>query len=118
MTLTQLTRAPLAAGLVVSVSPDVMGTVVTLSGEADLFTLPLVVDGLARAIADHDGSIIVDLADTDFIDTGNARALVRASQFLDDHGRTLTLRSPSRAAARLLDLLGFSSLIEPSGATP
>jgi anti-anti-sigma factor len=117
MTLTQLARPPLSAALVTSVSADDMGTVVTLRGEADLFTLPLVVDVLAGAIAEHDGAITVDLADTDFIDVGNARTLARAWQFLDDHGRTLTLRSPSRAAARVLGLLGLSPLVERDRAT-
>ena len=118
MTLTQLAPAPPAAGLVVSVSSDAVGTVVTLRGEADVFTLPLVVDVLTSAIADHDGPIIVDLTETDFIDVGNVRALARAWRFLDDRGRTLTLRSPSRAATRVLELLGLSPLIERTWATP
>ncbi len=69
-------------------------------------------DALARVIADNDGAIVVDLAETKFIDTGTARAFARASQFLGHRGRELTLRSPSRIAVRVLTLLGLSDLIE------
>ena len=116
MTLTELARPIVPAGaLVASVSADGMATILTLVGEADLFTLPVVVDVLARVIADSDGPIIVDLANIKFINSGSARVLARASQFLDDRGRTLTVRSPSRMAGRILGLLGLSHLIESAG---
>jgi anti-anti-sigma factor len=120
MTLTQLTPlvGPMPSpALVASVAQEAMGTVVTLRGEADVFTLSFVVDVLAAAIADHDGAVIVDLTDTAFIDAGTARALARARQCLDDRGRRLTVRSPSETAARVLGLLGLSALIEPDCAT-
>jgi hypothetical protein len=44
-------------------------------------------------------------------------ALARAWQFLDGRGRTLTLRSPSRVASHVLELLGLSGLIEPEQVT-
>ena len=116
MTLTEFAQPTVPAdALVASVCADGMATVVTLRGEADIFTLPVVVNVLARAIADHDGPIIVDLVYTEFIDTGSVRALARAWQVLNDRGRTLTLRSPSRGAGRVLGLLGLSQLIEPDG---
>ena len=114
MTLTELPQPTVStAALVASVAADGGATVVRLRGEADLSTLPMVVDVLARAIAESDGPFIVDLADTEFIDTGTARALARAWQFLDDCGRTLTVRSPCRLALRVLTLLDLGHLIEP-----
>jgi anti-anti-sigma factor len=101
-----------AEALVASVSADSTAAVITLCGDADLFTLPVVVDVLTRVIADHDGPVIVDLAQIEFIDSGTVHALARASRFLVDHGRTLTLRSPSKAALRILTLLDLSHLIE------
>lgn len=98
--------------LAASVSTDGMATVITLRGEADLFTRPVVVDVLTRVIEDHDGPVIVDLSPTGFIDTGTVRALGRAGQLLNDRDRTLTLRSPSTLAVRILVLLGLSHLIE------
>lgn len=114
MTLTELAQPTLpAAPLVASVSTEGAATVVTLRGEADLFTLPIVVDVLARAIADHDGPVIVDLALTEFIDSGTVRTLARAWTFLDDRGRKLTVRSPSTMAVRMLELFGLTHRIEP-----
>lgn len=116
MTLTALappirTVAPFAP-FVATVTTDGTSAVVTLRGEADAFTLPVVLDVLTRAISEHEGPVIIDLADTSFIDVGTLRALGRASQSLDHRGRTLTLRAPSRMALRLLGLVGMSHLIE------
>jgi anti-anti-sigma factor len=118
MTLTEVAQPIVRAdALVASVSAEGTAAVVALHGEADLFTLPIVVDVLVRVIADSDGPVIVDLVDTQFIDSGTARALARGWQFLDDRGRTLTLRSPTRGARRVLALLGMSHLIQPDGMT-
>lgn len=115
MTLTELSQPTIpAAALVAAVSADGIATVITLRGEADAFTLPVVVDVLSRAIAASDGPVVVDLAETDFIDTRTVSALARAWQFLNDRGRMLTLRSPSRVAARVLGVLGLSHLVEPN----
>ena len=105
------------AVLTASTSTEGTAVIVTLRGEADLFTLPVVIDALARVIADHDGPVIIDLAPTDFIDTGTVRALARAWRLLNDRGRTLTLRSPSKVAVRVLGLLGLAHLIEPDRLT-
>ena len=117
MTLTQLAPRTMEAALAASVMRDPKGAVVVLRGEADAFTLPVLVDALISAIAEYDGVITVDLAHTEFIDSATSRALFRASQFLQARGRTLTVRAPTRAAARVLGLLGLSSLIEPNATT-
>jgi len=104
--------APFAVSIA-SASAEGGATIVTLRGEADVLTLPEIVDALARVIADYDGPVIVDLAQTDFIDTGTMRAFARAGQFLDNRGRTLTLRSPSKMAARMLDVLDLAHLLAP-----
>lgn len=101
------------APLMASVSTIGSTTIVVLSGEADVSTLPVVVDALARGTAASDGPVVVDLASTAFIDVGTGRAIARAWQALREHDRTLSLRSPSRTAARTLAILGLSHLIEP-----
>jgi anti-anti-sigma factor len=113
MTLTEVSEPTVnEPALVASVYKDGAATVIALRGEGDLFTLPVVVDVLARVIAASDGPVVVDLAQARFIDVNTLRAVSRASQFLNDHGRTLTLRSPSRMAARILELLDLSRLVE------
>ena len=118
MTLTEFAQSTLPAdALVASVSTKGDATVVGLRGEADLFTLPVIVDVLARVIADHDGPVVIDLAETAFVDTGSIHALARAAAALGERGRELTLRSPSWFAVRMLGLLDLSHLIEPVKAT-
>ena len=113
MPLTDLAQPTLPSdALVASVSSEGGAAVVALRGEADLFTLPIVVDMLARVVADHAGPVVVDLAETEFIDTGSVRAIARAAAILGDRGRALTVRSPSRMAVRMLAILGCSHLIE------
>jgi anti-anti-sigma factor len=104
-------------GLVVSVSAEGAATVIALRGEADPAVLPVLVDVLVRVIADHDGAVVVDLAQTEFIDTATVRVIGRAGQFLGDRGRQLTLRSPSRLAVHVLGFGGLSHLVEPDRAT-
>jgi len=112
MTLTELAQST-RPWLVVSSSTDGVATVIALRGEADPATLPLVVDILARVIADDEGAVVIDLAQTEFIDTATVRAIGRAGQLLGDHGRQLTLRSPSRLAVQVLAFGGLSHLVEP-----
>lgn len=119
MTLTEFAQPMLpSARLSISFSTDGPAAVITLCGEADLFTLRIVAGALTRVIADHDGPVVVDLAGTTFIDTGTVEALARAAEFLGDRGRELTLRSPSRIAVRVLMLLGLSDRIEGTTSGP
>lgn len=113
---TLVQSAPPAVGLDVLMSAEGATTVIVLRGEADIATLPVVVDALARVIADQDGDVVVDLAQTDFIDTAALRAVLRARHVLHGGERQLTLRSPSRIAARLLAVFGLSQLVSPAPA--
>lgn len=108
--------APPAAGLHVLMSAEGATTVLALRGEADIATVPVVVDTLARVISDQDGDVVVDLAQTDFMDTAALRAVLRAREELHGGERQLTLRSPSRIAARLLAVFGLSQLVGPARA--
>jgi anti-anti-sigma factor len=111
---TLVQSTPPVAGLDVSVSNEEGVTVIVLRGEADVATLPAVVDTLARVIVDHEGDLVVDLAQAAFIDTATVRALLRAKGILNGGGRELTLRSPSRIASRLLALFEISHLVRPA----
>lgn len=106
----------LVPDLVASVSTEAAAAVIALRGEADIATVPVIVDSLARVTANHDGPVVVDLAHLDFIDSATVDALERAWQFLDARGRRLTLRSPSPIAVRVLAIFKLSHLVEPAGA--
>lgn len=113
MTLNEVAPATVrAAGLEESASADATPVVVSIFGDADVLSLSAVIDNLVRAVAHSDGPVVVDLARTKFIDAGTMRALGRASLLLEGRGRTLTLRSPSKLAIRVLELLDLSHLVE------
>ena len=87
-------------------------TVLVLRGEADSSTTPVLSDALTRVLVSRTGDVVIDLAGIEFMDTVTGRTLAVARQLLDLRDRRLTFRSPSRLAARVLDLFGLSYLIE------
>lgn len=103
-----------ADALDASVSAEGDAIVVSLRGEADRFTLPVVGQVLERVIADHDGSVVIDLTKLASIETGIIRVVARAAALLGDRGRELTLRSPSHLAGRAPALVAHSDLLEPT----
>jgi anti-anti-sigma factor len=105
------------AGLAATVYSDGGVTVVTLWGEADRATLHVVEDALADVIAGGEGDVVVDLAQTEFMDAAALRTILRARETLEGTGRDLTLRSPSRSTARLLGVFGLGHLAGPSRST-
>jgi anti-anti-sigma factor len=105
------------AGLAATVFADGAVTVVALRGEADRATLHVVRDALADVIAEGDGDVVVDLAQTEFMDSAALRTVLRARERLEVTGRQLTLRSPSRSAGRLLAVFGLGHLASPQVST-
>jgi len=113
MPLATIHRTRPLGGLDVSLSTDGPTTVLFLRGEADLATLPIIVEALAGVIADRDGDVVVDLAGTDFISTVALSAILRARSVLAGAERRLTLRSPSAIARRLLEIVELDHLVTP-----
>jgi len=68
---------------------------------------------LARVIAEDRGAVVIDLTETAFIDTAIVRAIGRAAEVLRERDRPLIVRSPSRLAARVLEIFGLCHLVEP-----
>lgn len=108
---THVPSAPLAPGLDVSVRGDGATAVVALRGEADVAGLAVLVEAFARITADGAGDVVVDLSQVEFMDTATVRAVMGARALLAGQGRQLTLRSPSRVAARVLAVFGLSHLV-------
>jgi anti-anti-sigma factor len=105
-------------GLIVSVSVEGTTSVVALRGEGDLATLSVLVRVLARVIAEDNGAVVVDLAETDFFDTASVRVVGRAAQYLRTRERRLTVRSASRQSVMVLSAFGLSHLLEPCVTPP
>lgn len=79
---------------------------VTLHGELDLATAPLLTGCLTSVLAQQPRQLTVDLARLDFIDCAGIAPLVRARHLLPP-GRPLIIRSPTAPARRLLRLTGL-----------
>lgn len=86
--------------------------VVQVTGEVDLDTAAVLKEQLFRLAEAGTELVTVDLAETDFIDSTGLHALVVAMRRLRIHGGDLVLRSPSRNAARVLELTGLSSVVK------
>jgi len=94
------------------VSRDGERAVVWLDGEQDIATAAILADTLARVTSADDADLIVDLSGVTFMSTATIDALIRGRNLLLRQSQTLTLRSPSRCARRLLDLSGLAGLVE------
>jgi anti-anti-sigma factor len=93
---------------------DADRAVVWIHGEHDVSTVAALSATLARAIAVDDADLVVDLSGVQFMGAATVGVIIRARDFLGLRSRSLTLRSPSTCAARLLDMCGLADLVELS----
>ena len=94
------------------VTRDGERAVVWLDGEHDIATVDVLADTLANVVFADDADLIVDLSNVTFMSAATIEALIDGRNLLLRRSRTLTLRSPSRCARRLLDLFGLAGLVE------
>ena len=72
---------------------------------------------MARVIAVDDTDLVIDLSEVTFMNAATVAVIIRAEAFLRDRSRSLTLRSPSARARRLLGVGGLAELVDPRPAT-
>lgn len=70
-------------------SPGV--TVVQVEGELDLLTAPKLAARLDRIMREPEGDVVLDLTDTEFIDSVGLQTLMSIDRRLAESGRTLTV---------------------------
>jgi anti-anti-sigma factor len=99
---------------------DADRTVVRLRGEHDTSTVDELSQTVARAIALDDGDLVIDLSGVEFMGAATIGVLVSASQALGLRTRSLTVRSPSTRAQRVLDVCGIDGQLNvtPAGRHP
>ena len=102
-------------GLTVSIDAGASTDSLMLRGQADVDTVPVLADMLARVLVLHDTSVVVDLSDTEVVDAAAAGVFRNAAEFLNERGRRLTLRSPSEGLVPMLERYGLSHAIERDG---
>jgi len=89
-------------------------SVVTLTGELDLFTREMVAQALERA-AVSGRTVVVDLSELAFVDASGLGTFVAARNRATAAGADLVLRHPSSAVSRIIDVAGLDSLIATNG---
>jgi anti-sigma B factor antagonist len=95
---------------------------ITLAGEIDLQTVPLVRETLEQCLRDGIHTIDVDLTPVTFCDCSGLNAFLEASRHSTAAGGTLQLHCPPPTLARILDLTGSGFLLRglpaPQGPPP
>jgi anti-sigma B factor antagonist len=82
--------------------------VLAITGEVDMASAPGLRDQLQRLGARN---VVIDLSGVTFIDSTGLGVLVTALKRAREAGGQLTLRSPTRATRRVLDITGLSQLV-------
>ncbi|WP_338897044.1 STAS domain-containing protein [Streptomyces sp. TG1A-60] len=84
---------------------------ITLAGEIDVESAPLVRVSLARCLRDGIRAIDVDLTPVAFCDCSGLNAFLHAAQQTIEIGGTLRLHHPPATLARILDIAGCGFLL-------
>jgi anti-sigma B factor antagonist len=84
---------------------------ITLSGEMDLYSAPVVRESLARCLRDGVRVIDIDLTDVTFCDCHGLGVFLEARRHAIANGGSLRLRHPRPELSRLLDLAGVGPLL-------
>jgi anti-anti-sigma factor len=79
--------------------------VLRLVGDLDPHTAPALTEALEAA--DDSRPLVLDLEEIAFMDSAGLRVLLTAHEEATNAGRELTLRRPSEAAQRILELTGL-----------
>jgi anti-sigma B factor antagonist len=83
-------------------------TVLSVSGEIDVASAPLLAEAVDNAL--HDGALElwIDLTRTDFMDSSGLHALLAARNRVDELNRRLAVICPGGPVRRLFDIAGVA----------
>lgn len=110
---------PALHGLTLSQHDHAFATTITLAGELDLATGPLVRAALEDCLRREIRTVDIDLADLTFCDASGLDVFLAAADHTAAAGGLLRLHHPQRIVARVLDLTGTRFLLhspQPSSA--
>ncbi|MFJ8934713.1 anti-sigma factor antagonist [Streptomyces sp. NPDC102365] len=107
-------REPATAALKVETYRTGERITVVAAGEIDMDTCPALRHTLGEALAESVRGVDLDLAGVDFCDCSGLNVLLRVRRRASADGKTVAVRSASRAVERLLTLSDTSSLFPPA----
>jgi len=90
------------------------GCIVRLLGEHDVSTVGELSATMVRAV-DLDDDVVLDLSEVEFMAAATVSIILRTRELLHRRSKSLSVRSPSRVARRVLELCRVEDLIEPGG---
>ncbi|MXQ65346.1 anti-sigma factor antagonist [Actinomadura rayongensis] len=107
-------------GVELNVSTSSQGghTVVTATGELDLYTAPRLQAALADLPDDAADRITVDLSGVEFCDSTGMNVLLAAMQRVRDGGGSFALAAPRTAVRRILQVTGLDTVFTVVDAAP
>jgi anti-sigma B factor antagonist len=85
---------------------------VTIEGELDLATAPVLDATLADVERNGTSTVLLDLAQVRFMDSTGLRSLLSARRRAEAAGRRLRLANPSPDVERVLDLTGVRRIFD------
>ena len=89
------------------VDPRAARAVVTVVGELDRLTAPMLHDHLLWVAATQPGAVALDLSSVTFVDVGGHEVLRRVGRHFLDRDVPISLSGTSPPVQRLLDVLGW-----------
>ena|SRR5947209_12742613 len=94
---------------------DADDVIVEVRGELDCATAPQLQDVLDQLMAEGAHKVVVDLAETPFLDSTGLAALLAALRRMQAHRGELVLANLRPAACRLLQLTGLDRVFTVTG---
>ena len=96
--------------LVREVVVDGDGVRVSLVGEIDAASAPVLQQRLLEVIGSSAGAVALDMSGVSFVDSTGLRLLITVHRRLDEHHRAFVLSAISPQTRRVLDLAGLCSM--------
>lgn len=86
--------------------------VMSLDGDLDIATAPVLADAVTRLIAEPAvGQLLVDLADVRFLDSSGVRALLQARKAAQERGIAFMVSRPGEFVAEVLRIAAVDQLL-------
>lgn len=95
-----------------AIAGDGAETIVAVRGELDAYTAGRLDDELRHLVDTGHLSIVLDLRETEFIDSTGLRVLVQYFKQLRGNGGAFAVSEPTKPIRKVLDIAGLSRILE------
>jgi anti-sigma B factor antagonist len=93
----------------IDVQRDGEDVVLRIAGELDMYSEAQLQYAISELDADDEiRTVVLDLSQTEFLDSSGLRAMLSAERRLQTQGRVMKVRSPSSLVARLLEVTSLA----------